>query len=62
MIVNTDSTNYVQYGPKSGGAMVPFNKILAGQSHGPMYLDDSVTIRAKANTAAVRLKFMACER
>lgn len=61
-ILNLDSTNYCQLGPKSGGSMIPFLKLLPGKTAGPFYLDDSVTMRAKANTAAVRLKFLACER
>lgn len=61
-IWNLDSTNYCQLGPKSAGAMVPFCRVLPGKPAGPFYMDDSVTLRAIANTAAVRLKFLACNR
>lgn len=60
VIENLDAANYVQYGPKSGGAMVPFAKIKAGDWH-KLWLDGSVTIRAKANTAAVKLRIRASE-
>jgi hypothetical protein len=51
---NLDSTNYVTYGPKSGGVMVPFGKIAAGDCH-RFYLAGSVTMRWQANTAACKV-------
>ena len=60
VIENLDSTNYVQYGPKSGGAMIPFAKIKPLQWH-KFALDGSVTLRAKANTATVKLRIRAYE-
>lgn len=30
-VQNLDGTNYVEYGPKSGGAMIPFGKIDPGK-------------------------------
>lgn len=60
VIENLDSANYVQYGPKSGGAMIPFSKLKAGEWH-KFALDGSVTIRAKADTATVKLRIRAYE-
>ena len=55
VIENLDSANYVEYGPKSGGAMILLGKILAGDWH-KFYLGASVTLRMKANTASVKLR------
>lgn len=52
IIENNGATNFVTYGPKSGGSMVAFGKILPGQ-FAIFYLAGSVTIRAIADTAAV---------
>lgn len=60
VIENLDAANYVQYGPKSGGALVNFSKIKAGDWH-KFYLDSSVVLRAKANTATVKLRIRAYE-
>lgn len=60
VIENLDATNFVQYGPKSGGAMIPFAKIKAGEWH-KFALDGSVTLRAKADTATVKLRIRAYE-
>lgn len=60
VIENLDSTNYVQYGPKSGGAMIPFAKLKAGEWH-KFALDSSVTLRMKANTATCKLRIRAYE-
>lgn len=52
---NLDATNYVEIGPESGGAMVGFIRLEAGES-ATMRLKPGITIRAQANTAAVKLK------
>lgn len=57
---NTDAANYVDVGPESGGAMVGFLRIKAGQVAG-MPLKPGITIRAQANTAAVKLKMLLLE-
>jgi len=59
MLRNLDGTNYIQLGPKSGGAMIPMLKISAGQTAGPFVLDSAVTMRAVANTAACKLQVYA---
>ena len=54
-LINTDSTNYVQIGPKSGGAMVPAMRLKPGE---PNFIrcEPGVTWRAVANTAACKVK------
>jgi hypothetical protein len=51
---NLDATNYVQIGPKSGGAMIACIKLLAGETS-RIQLESGVTLRAKANTAACKV-------
>lgn len=52
---NLDSTNYVTYGPKSGGVMVGFGRLKAGEEAW-FRLEPGVTLRWQANTAAVKVK------
>lgn len=47
---NLDTTNYVQWGPKSGGAMVAVGRLKAGEV-ACLRVEPSVTIRWVANTA-----------
>ena len=55
---NLDAANYITYGPKSGGAMVAFGKILAGEFAAfRVVTGTSTPIRLQANTAACNLKF-----
>ena len=54
-IQNADSTNYVTYGPESGGAMITFGKLEPGEGH-PFRLSPGVTLRAKANNAACKVQ------
>lgn len=56
LIENLDAANYVEYGPKSGGAMILLGKALAGDAPHVLRLGAGVTLRAKAHTAAVRVK------
>lgn len=51
---NLDSTNYVQWGPESGGAMITGQRLKAGEEY-TFRLEPGVTYRAKANTAACNL-------
>lgn len=53
-IRNLDTANYVVYGPKSGGAMVAFGRIRAGEV-AAFRLSAGVTLRWQANTAAVKV-------
>jgi len=51
-IKNLDSTNYVEFGPESGGSMVVCGRLKAGEQC-LFRLGGSVTLRAQANTADV---------
>lgn len=51
-LTNLDSTHYVEVGPKSGGAMVPFARLRPGDAPARFWLAAGVTLRAKATTAA----------
>lgn len=51
---NLDATNYVRVGPESGGAMVPMLRIKPGEVQF-LRLEPGITVRAQANTAAVKL-------
>lgn len=50
-IQNIDATNYVQWGPESGGAMVVAGRLEAGEGI-VVRLEPSTTYRMKADTAA----------
>ncbi len=51
---NLDDTNYVEYGPESGGAMVGWGRMEPGEP-AIFRLKPGVTIRAKADTAACKV-------
>lgn len=53
-LLNTDATNYVQIGPKSGGAMVAAMRLKPGE---PNFIrcEPGITWRAKADTAACKV-------
>jgi hypothetical protein len=51
---NLDSTNYVQYGPKSGGAMVAMGRLKAGE-WALLRLEPGITLRWKADTATCQV-------
>lgn len=63
-IANMDTTNYVEWGPESGGAMVIVGKLPARTTGeepfwaGPVRLKVGTVIRAKANTAACNVRFI----
>ena len=56
-IKNLDDTNYVDYGPESGGAMVGCLRLNAGES-AVFRLKPGVTWRAQADTASVKLRVL----
>lgn len=60
MFQNLDSTNYVDIGPESAGAMVALIRLEAGDV-ALMRLKPGITIRAQANTAAVKLNMLLLE-
>lgn len=51
---NLDGTNYVSYGPKSGGSMILFGKLKPKDVH-ILRLGASVTLRWVANSATCRV-------
>jgi len=57
---NLDDTNYVQWGPESGGSMITMGRIEAGEV-ACFRMEPGITLRAKANTAAVLLEFWLIE-
>lgn len=57
---NLDSTNYVDIGPDSGGAIVPMIRLEAGDV-AIMRVKPGITMRAQANTAAVKLQMFLLE-
>lgn len=62
MLRNLDATNYVTYGPKTtGGTMKVFGRIKAGETAGPMRLEPGIVIRARANTAPVKVQVVVLE-
>jgi hypothetical protein len=54
---NIDATNYVQIGLQSGGVDYWFVRLKAGET-AIVRLDQGLTLRAKANTAAVFVSYM----
>ena len=57
-ILNLDTTNFVQFGPESAGAMVAAMRLKPGEPN-QFRLEPGVTYRAKADTAACNVQFMA---
>ena len=55
-IQNHDATNYVEFGPESGGAMVAIGRVKPGET-AVMRLKPGVTMRAQANTASCNVQF-----
>lgn len=61
MFRNIDPTNYVDWGPESGGAMVNLGRMKPGKTAGPFFLYPAVVIRMKANTAACKVRAVVVE-
>jgi len=57
---NLDDDNYVTYGPKSGGVMVPFGRLEAGEV-AAFRLEPGITLRWQADTADVQVKTLLLE-
>ena len=55
IIENLDATNFVEFGPKSGGAMIAFGRIEPG-SFAKLSLKSGVTLRMKADSVAVNCR------
>lgn len=54
ILQNLDATNFVTYGPKSGGAMVAMGRLKAGEI-AVLRLEPSAVLRWKADSAAVKV-------
>jgi len=52
---NLDTNNYIEIGPTSSGALVPFMRLEAGE-YALCRLTPSVVLRAQANTAPIKLE------
>lgn len=57
-ITNLDTAHFVQFGPESSGAMVAAIRLMPGEPN-QFRLEPGVTYRAKADTAACNVQFMA---
>lgn len=55
LIENLDGTNFLKYGPKSGGAMIAFGRVAPG-AFALLEMAASVTLRCAADTAAVNVR------
>ena len=51
---NLDAANFIKYGPKSGGVMIPFGRLKPGEFCW-VRLEPGITIRCIADTAVVKL-------
>jgi hypothetical protein len=52
---NLDATNFLSYGPTSGGAIVKLGRIKPGE-HAWLRLEPGITLRMQADTAAVKVQ------
>jgi hypothetical protein len=57
IIQNLDGANYVDYGPDSGGSMVGFGRLEAGETQA-FRLKPGITWKAQADTAPVKVKMV----
>ncbi|MBD3671909.1 MAG: hypothetical protein HUJ26_00150 [Planctomycetaceae bacterium] len=57
---NLDATNFIEIGPESGGAMVVLAKLEPGE-WGFVPISSTVTLRAKADTAACKMLMLVTE-
>lgn len=60
-IKNLDATNYVTYGPDSGGSMVGFGELKAGEETILRLSRTTPTVKMQANTAACEVQIHAFE-
>lgn len=54
---NLDAANFVTYGPKSGGSMIPFGRIKAGEI-AMLRLEPGITWRWIADTGSVKVQVL----
>lgn len=53
-LVNTDPTNYVEWGPKSGGTFYPIGRMLPGES--ALFRLGQYVLHVKANVATCKVQ------
>lgn len=58
--INLDNTNYVTWGPESGGAMVPIGRMEPGEP-AQFRIEPGITLRMQANTAACKVMILVFE-
>lgn len=58
---NLDDTNFVTYGPTSGGAMVVMGRLNPGGEPQILRLEPGITLRMKADTAACDVELLLLE-
>lgn len=59
-LLNTDGTNFVEYGPEDTGVMVSLGKLDPGEI-AAFRMKPGVVLRAKADTASVKLDVLLLE-
>lgn len=59
-IKNLDTTNFVNFGPESAGAMVKVGRLKAGEAC-VLRLEPGITLRMKADTAACKVQIICLE-
>lgn len=59
-LINLDPDNYVDWGPVSGGAMVPLGRLYPGEPS-MVTLKPGIAIRMQAHTAACDVAYMLAE-
>lgn len=58
---NLDDTNFVTYGPESGGAMVGFGRLNPGGEPQTLRLEPGITLRMQADTGACDVELLLLE-
>ena len=58
---NLDATNYVEWGPESGGSMIGIGRLEPGEPAALRLIPGSLTIRMQANTAACNVEVIVWE-
>lgn len=60
-LLNLDDTNYVTYGPESGGSMVPIGRLNPGGEPQMIRLEPGITLRMQADTGACDVELLLLE-
>jgi len=60
-LLNVDETNFVEWGPKSGGTFYPLGKMKPGEPAGPFRLSPGKTLHLKADSASCLVQAVVLE-